>query len=192
MSVEPWTGKGRGFKAGRVRPVTPPTAVSSADLGRPPKAVGTRPRPLPQAPGQTPRPARRVHCCSLGPRPAHPHCVHPGGGLGRLPLRSKFTAYKIKSEMLSEANTRIQRSANLPTSSSSPGSAVTGNRSPQPPISPESPPVSDANQSRYLAPQGQAPTLQPWGDAVPPASPAPPLDCGAQPHGAPRAPFTEV
>ena len=100
--------------------------------------------------------------------------------------------YKIKSEMLSEANTRIQRSANLPTSSSSPGSAVTGNRSPQPPISPESPPVSDANQSRYLAPQGQAPTLQPWGDAVPPASPAPPLDCGAQPHGAPRAPFTEV
>ena len=74
MSVEPWTGKGRGFKAGRGRPVTPPAGVSSADLGRPPysrrdtaKAAATGPGRdakaspagallLPRPPARTPSP----------------------------------------------------------------------------------------------------------------------------------------
>ena len=190
-----WKGKGLQGRAWKARDPT-----SGCVLCRP----GTPPlKPSGHGQGSCHRPWKRRQG-QPGGRTAAPSAPGPHtltactqeAGWRRFPLRSKFIAYKIKSEMLSEANTRIQRSASLPTSSSSPGSAVTGNRSPRPPISPKSPPksppVSDANQSHCLAPQGRASAATPGADAVPAASPAPPLDCDAQPHGAPQAPFIEV
>ena len=91
--------------------------------------------------------------------------------------------------MLSEANTRIQRSATPVDVLQLTWFSCDGQQKPTASHLPKSPPVSDADQSRYLAPREQASTLQRWGDVASPVSPAPPLECDAQPHGAATGPF---